>query len=399
MPTIQIQEPPNTGALRGFAPFALGFRPFFALAGLGAFILIALWLLLWHRGMAPDAYYGRLGWHSHEMLFGYVAAVVAGFLLTAVRNWTGVDTPTGVPLAALALLWLLGRLLPWLPDVPPWAIAGVDLAFLPLLGLALLRPLWRGRGRVNRLFLPLVLAMALANALVHAEALGWLAGAGRRGTELMLDLVLLLLIWVAGRVLPFFTERAIAGARPLRRPWVEWVGPVLLIALAALHLAGGSGAPVAVLALALGLVQAVRLAGWHQRQVWGIPILWVLFSGYGWLAAGFLLQGLAALGLFPTSLATHALTVGALGVSTLGMMARVALGHTGRPLRARPAVGAAFLLANLAAAARVLGPWAVPGGYLAWIMLAGLCWLLAFGIFCWVYLPILARARVDGRPG
>ncbi len=399
MPITQIEEPARAGRPQGFAPFALGFRPFFVLAGTGAVALLALWLLLWHRSMVPEAYYGRIGWHSHEMLFGYAAAVVAGFLLTAVRNWTGIDTPSGAPLAGLASVWLAGRLLPWVPGAAPGLLALVDLAFLPLVALALARPLWRGANRVNRLFLPLVLAMALANTLVHVEALGWVAGTARRGTDLMLDLVLLLLIWVAGRVLPFFTERAISGAHPVRRVWVERAGFALVIALAVLHLAGLLGAPVAFVSIGLGLVQSLRIAGWHHPRVWQIPILWVLYTGMGWLAAGFLLQGLAALGLFPGTLATHALTAGAIGVTTLGMMARVALGHTGRPLRSKPPVNAAFVLVNLAAAARVLGPWTVPGWYLSWILLAGLFWVLAFGIFSAVYLPILVRPRVDGRPG
>jgi uncharacterized protein involved in response to NO len=180
---------------------------------------------------------------------------------------------------------------------------------------------------------------------------------------------------------------------------VETAGYLLLGALPLLHLLGIGGAPLGVVLVGLALVQALRLAGWHDRRVWGVPILWVLYTGYGWLALGFLAEGLAALGRFPPSAATHALTAGAVGVLTLGMMARVALGHTGRPMRSAVAVDGAFVLANLAAGVRVLGPWLWPAWYPGWILLAGLLWVLAFAVFTLVYAPILLRPRVDGAAG
>lgn len=393
---LNVSPPGNASGLR---PFALGFRPFFLLAGVGSVGLMLAWILVWQQGMTPDAYYGRVGWHSHEMLYGFAAAVIAGFLLTAVPNWTGHPTPTGGPLAALAGVWLAGRLLPWLPGIPLTLIALVDLAFLPLLAAALVRPIWAGVIRINRLFVPLLIAMALANVLIHGEALGWLGDSARRGFALMLDLVTLTLLWVGGRIMPFFTQRAIAGAVPVTRVWIERSGFVLLLLLAALDLAAVSGWPVVLTALSLGTVQAVRLSGWHDRRVWGIPILWVLYTGYGWLVLGFLARGLGELGLFPVTLATHALTTGAIGVFTMGMMARVALGHTGRAMRSAPAVNAAFVIANLAAALRVIGPYLVSQWYVGWILLSGLLWTVAFAVFTIVYAPILLRPRVDGGEG
>jgi uncharacterized protein involved in response to NO len=390
--------PAPAASVRGWRPFGLGFRPFFLLAGLGALALILLWLLLWHRGARAADYYGALGWHGHEMLFGYATAVIAGFLLTAVRNWTGRPTPTGWPLALLASVWLAGRLLPWIPGLAPLWIAGVDLAFLPLLALALARPLWGGANRVNRWFLPLLLAMALANGLVHAEAMGWAEGLAARGSMLMLVLILLTLVWVGGRVMPFFTGKALNGARPRNRPWVERAGFGLLLLLAALQLAALGGWALGLTAFALASVQAVRLAGWYDHRLWGVPILWVLYTGYLWLIAGFALFGLAALGGFPQNLALHALTLGAIGVFTLGMMARVALGHTGRPMVASKPLVLAFGLLNLAALVRVFAVYLVPVWYVGWILLSGLLWLLAFGAFAVIYVPILLRPRADGRP-
>ncbi len=390
---------PDTVTPPRWAPFALGFRPFFLLAGVAAVVLLGAWLALATGELPAPAHYDPIGWHAHEMLFGYIAAVIAGFLLTAVRNWSGVDTVTGTPLALLAGLWLSGRLLPWLPEVPGGVVAAVDLAFLPALALALVGPLRAGRNRMNLVLLPLLLGMAVANAMVHARALGWTDVPATAGTRLMLDLVLALLLLVGGRVMPFFTESALPGTRvTVRRP-VEVAGIVLLAALVALHLAGVGGVALALVSGALGLVQAVRLVGWYRRGVFGVPILAVLYSGYGWLVAGFLLHALAALGAFPASAATHAFTVGALGVMTLGMMARVALGHTGRPMRSPLAVDIAFVLLNGAALVRVLLNAAAPSGHGTWLYLAGFLWLAAFAIFTAVYAPILLRPRVDGQPG
>ena len=150
--------------------------------------------------------------------------------------------------------------------------------------------------------------------------------------------------------------------------------------------------------MALALVQAVRLAGWYDHRLWGVPILWVLYTGYLWLIAGFALFGLAALDAFPRNLALHALTLGAIGVFTLGMMARVALGHTGRPMVAPMPMALAFGLLNLAALVRVFAVYLVPGWYVGWILLSGLLWVLVFGVFAATYLPILLRPRADGRP-
>ncbi len=382
-----------------FAVLALGFRPFFLLAALGAIALVTAWTLLWHRGLVPEAYYGRIGWHSHEMLFGYAVAVVAGFLLTAVRNWTGIETPVGAPLGGLALLWLAARVLPWFPDTPPLLIAAADLAFLPLLALGLARPLWEGRNKVNRVFLPLLLAMTGANALIHSDALGLTVNLAGTGSYLMLDLLLILVLLVAGRVMPFFTERAVPGAKAVIRPWVERLTFVLALALAGARLGAAAAPVVSALAFGLALVQAARIAGWYHRGIWGIPILWVLYTALGWLVLGLGLEAAAGWGLAAPNLALHALTVGSIGTLTLGMMARVTLGHTGREMCAAPAVTAAFVLVNLAAAARVLGPMVWPRVYPGWVLISGICWILAFTLFVFIHGPMLVRPRVDGRPG
>lgn len=398
MAVTQLNEP-NPPTNSGIVPFALGFRPFFIAAGISAVLLLLIWLLKWHGVIGANSYYSLIGWHSHEMLFGYAVAVIAGFLLTAARNWTGLDTIIGKPLAALALLWLAGRLLPLAhPLVPGPVIALVDLAFLPLMAAVLAGPLWKGSNRTNRRFLPLILFMALANLLVHLQALG-LAETAQRGTTLMLTMILLLLIFVAGRVLPFFTEKAIPGAKTKYVPPIDRIGFYLIIALGLVQLLYPISGLVAILTAALAISQAVRLYNWYDRRVWGIPVLWVLYTGYGWLVLGLFLMAAAELGLFPANLATHALTTGGIAVFTLGMMARVSLGHTGRQMQPRRIVEISFIIINMAPLVRVFGPLLLPAQYSIWLDLSGLIWIVSFAIFSVVYLPILLRPRVDGLPG
>lgn len=400
MAVIPIEPPPSRrDQPAGSAILALGFRPFFLLAGLAAVVLIALWLFVWTgRLPAAGAYYGAVGWHGHEMLFGYAAAVIAGFLLTAVRNWTGIDTPAGRPLAALALLWLAGRVAALLP-LPGWSIAVVDLAFLPAVAIALYPALMRGKNRVNRLFLPLLGAMAVANALVHGQALGLTADTAGRGTLAMLDLVLLLVLVVTGRVIAFFTERGVAGSAPRNREWLERVGFAAVVALVLADLAAAPAAVVGALCAGLAVQTVARELGWHDARVWRNPILWVLHAAVLWLALGFAVRAAASFGLVAPNVALHALTVGAIGVLTLGMMSRVTLGHTGRDMRAPRTVAVAFVLLNLAAFARGIAPALWPERYLTLVHSAAGLWILAFALFLVAHAAMLWRPRVDGQPG
>lgn len=382
-----------------WTPFALGFRPFFFVGTLAAVVVMAVWLAVWRGVVVPPHPFTAVTWHAHEMLFGYVAAIVAGFLLTAVRNWTGVDTWTGGRLAILVGVWLLGRILPWVPGSPPMVNALVDAAFLLLVAFSLIKPLFNGPSKVNRIFLLMLVAMATANLVAHLQ-MQHLVTAGGDMQRVMLDLVLLLVVVVAGRVLPFFTQGAIPGFKAVSRKWVEAASIVLILLIAVIDATGAAPAWVAGSAwLAFAAVQAMRLSGWIDLRVVKIPVLWVLHAGYLWITLGALLTGIARFGGFFESAALHALTVGGIGIFTLGMMARVARGHTGRPINVTRRIAAMFVVLNVVTVVRVFGPAWLPAQYALWVDISGALWLLAFGVFAIEYASILLRPRVDGRPG
>jgi uncharacterized protein involved in response to NO len=399
MALVQIQRPGDGPLNNGMTFFALGFRPFFLLAGSAAVVLIGLWLLIYRGTLAAPDYYGALAWHGHEMLFGYTVAVVAGFLLTAVRNWTGIQTPRYRPLAGLTLLWLLGRLVPFVPGLPGWLIAAIDFAFLPLLALGIAIPLLRSKQPSNIPFVFILLALAVANALFHAGLLGWAVGSLQAGIRMAVGLVVLLIAVMGGRVIPFFIERGLPGVRNKSWPWLEKpaIASVMLFVLADLFLPGSM--VTIIVTFAAAAIHLLRVAAWYHHRVWTVSLLWVLFIGYLWVGAGLLLHGLAALGVVNPMLALHAFTVGGIGILTLGMMARVAIGHTGRPMQAHPLMGWAFAFVALAAVVRVVLPIFFPAMYVRWIDIAGLLWLLAFVPFVVIYFPILTRPRVDGQEG
>lgn len=335
-------------------------------------------------------YAGRLAgadvlWHAHEMLFGYAFAVIAGFLLTAVRVWTGRPTPTGLPLAGIALLWVLSRSIA-IFSLP--AAAVMDMLFALAVAWGIGVPLIASGNRRNWFFIALVLALGAASLAFQA----W----PQLGVAIGLDVVLFVMAVMGGRVIPAFTNSAIPGAGARRNPWLEKasLGAVLLLlAFDILSL------PVGLLAIAAAILHLLRLSLWAPLKTRGKPILWILHASYAWIVVHLALRGLAALELVPAVVATHALTVGAIGGLTLGMMTRTARGHTARPLDVGGAELAAYVLVQAAAVVRSLLPLAFPTAYGAMIALSALLWFAAFAVFTAVYIPILTRPRLDGQPG
>ncbi len=398
MALLPIEDLQQRAPLAGWAPFALGFRPFFLAAGVYAVLLMALWVLVL-RGSLDLGGLSPFIWHGHEMVFGFTVSVIAGFLLTAAQNWTGIRTPSGTPLAMLFLLWVAGRVAFLVPGLPTWLVATVDLAFLPALALALALPILRARQLHNFPFPIMLLVLTAANALVHAEALGWTSGTARTGLHLAVYVVVTMIVIMGGRVIPSFTDNKL---RTRARRWktIERLVPVATLGALGSALIAPDSTVTACLAALAAVVHAIRLAGWFTSKFWSVPLLWILHLGYAWVVFGFALLALSAAGLSTPSVnALHAFTAGAIGALTLGMMARVSLGHTGRMLEPAPVMTRAFVLINLAALIRVTLPLFFPGVYLQIMTVAGLAWVAAFGLFVAVYAPMLLRPRVDGKPG
>ena len=383
----EIQQP---------ALLALGFRPFYLLAGLFGAASVLLWSAQFAGWLGAAAPFHGAAWHSHEMLFGYAFAVISGFLFTAVRNWTQQPTPTGATLGALALLWLAGRML----ALTPWAAwsAATDTVFALGVAAGIGRPLLAGGNRRNYFFIPLVLALGGANLAFHAALHGLVPFSASAALAVGLDVVIFTIAVVAGRVVPMFTNNTVPGAGARREPAIERLA---LGSVLALVVADVTGLPQVAAAIAgfAAATHGARLALWAPLATRHDPLLWILHVSYAWIVAHLALRAAAGLDWVSSSLAMHALTIGGIGGMTLGMMTRSALGHTGHPLAAGWGETTSYALIQLAAIARVLVPIVAPQWHVAGIVLSGLAWCAAFTVFAAAYWNILTRPRVDGRPG
>jgi uncharacterized protein involved in response to NO len=384
------------GPARRFALWNLGFRPFYLLASAFAALSVALWVAQ-YAGWLPFAYVRGPAWHGSEMLFGYTTAVVAGFLFTAVRNWTGLPTPSGSSLAICALLWLAGRVLvatPW-----TWAAAVVNAAFPLAVAAGIAVPLVRSGNRRNYFFVALLAGLALAALALHLSYFDVIAWPQRASLQVGLDIVMFIMAVMGGRVIPMFTNNGVRGAQARRSPLVEKAALGGLLLLAVADLVAAPAVILVPLTLALALVHGARLWLWQPWRTLRVPLVWILHAAYGWIVVHLVLRALVVLDVVPDPVAVHALTIGAIGGLTIGMMTRTARGHTGRPLVADRVDLACYVLVMLAAVVRVGGALAAPAAYRATVIAAGGCWSIAFALYALAYWPFLSSARLDGKPG
>ncbi|KJK16941.1 NnrS family protein [Pseudomonas sp. NPDC087612] len=379
----------------------LAFRPLFLAGCALALVAIPLWLAALNGSLGnwqPAG--GWLAWHRHELVFGFGLAIIAGFLLTAVQTWTGQPGLSGKPLAALALLWLAGRVA-WLVNAPWPLLALLELGFPLLVAVLMGRTLWQVRQKRNY---PIVMVLLLLTAVDGLSVYGLVQehdGWQRQGVLGGIWLVGAMMGLIGGRVIPFFTQRGLGRTQAVT-PW-PWLDGLLLAGSALVALLSAAGpalqvnAGIGLLFAALALGHIVRLWRWHDRGLWQVPLLWSLHLAYTWLVLACLGMALWHFGVaLNPSLAVHCLTLGAMAGLILAMIARVSLGHTGRALQPPAGMTLAFILLNLAAVSRVLLVlWLPLGG----LWLAGVCWVLAFALYAWRYAPMLLRARVDGHPG
>ncbi|SDC61946.1 uncharacterized protein involved in response to NO [Cupriavidus sp. YR651] len=397
---LQISPPsrPDAG-YRGLPVLALGFRPFYLLAAAFGALAIAAWVAIYAGWWQPAAqpWMGAMAWHAHEMVFGFSAAVVVGFLFTAGKNWTGLQTPQGTWLGALAGIWVLARVLMW--TGPAWAAIAVDVAFLPLCSLTFYRILRRANSQRN---FGLAIALGVMGALnigFHVAMATGHIGAAFHASEAATGLVAIFVTVIGGRVIPMFTANAIPGVRIRRVAAVEKavIGLTLLAIIA--HAVQAPALMTATLALGAAGAHGIRLAGWDPLRTWRKPIVSILHLAYAFLPIGFALIGGAALGWLDASTALHALTVGVIGCAIMAMVTRTALGHTGRRLETGRMEHLAYLCIALSALVRVAVPIWLPAFKTHAIAAAGLFWVIAFLLYLVKYTPYLLRPRIDGKEG
>ncbi|GMR08746.1 MAG: NnrS family protein [Gammaproteobacteria bacterium] len=382
----------------------LGFRPFFLLGTIFAVAVVAIWLwmLSYQGGLPRGNMSGPAQWHGHEMLFGYALAIISGFLLTAERNWTGVQTLHGAPLLILAALWSLARIMPFIPH--PQAIlimAILDLTFNGLLSIALLYPIVKTRQWKHLAIWINILLLLVANAIFYLGVFNKLDDGSRIGLYMALYIIIALILLMSRRVVPFFIERGVGYTVTLRNHrWIDSSSLVLLLIFVILEVFILAPAYAALIAAALAILHAWRLWGWYTHGIWKKPLIWSLYLAYAWLIAGFALKALSYWSMLDPMLAIHAFTYGGVGMMTLGMMARVTLGHTGRNVFNPPrALSLLFLLLLTGTVMRVVMPMLTPDSYAMWIMLSQWMWIAAFSGFVLVFASMLVKARVDGKYG
>lgn len=379
----------------------LGFRPFYIGAASFAVLAVPLWVALflgqWHLSMALPP----LLWHAHEMLFGFAIAVILGFLLTAVKAWTGLATPRGAALGALALLWLAARVA---AVTGPYAVYAVlDLALLPLVAAVLTRLLWRAKNRRNLPLAAMLVLLALVNGVFHLGVIGAIEISPLAPLYAALALIVMIECVVAGRVIPAFTLSANPGLKlevraPVERAALALTALALLLWVVVPASAGWNALVGLALSLA-AVAQVVRMLQWRPAISRHRPILWILHLSYAWIPFGLALLAAARFGVVGSSGGVHALAIGATAGLIIGMLTRTARGHTGRALQvSRPEI-AAYVLVMLAAAARVLLPLAAPAWLPLALVISAAGWSVAFAIYLFIYTPWLLKTRVDGKDG
>ena len=374
--------------------FAMGFRVFFALAGLSALALIAVWNRIFNGALHLDNYFPVALWHAHEMLLGFTSAVLAGILLTALKNVSKSAVINSDQLAALSFVWIYGRVVPFYSDLlPDVLIAGIDFAFLPLLMFWLIKPILNTGSYKYFAYLLLVLLMAVGNALIHAQVLGFTVLSADLGVNLEIALIVVGLVFSAGWVLPAVMERSLSGVIYIQNPLLDVVAVALSIVAFLFLIFDISDFLLALTALIALVVNMVRMVTWFDRRILFVPMLWVLYLGYAWLVLGFGLLALAAYQVVAVSVALHAFAVGGIAALSLGLMSRLAVGQVGRALKASNVMAIAFILINFAALFLVLLPAVLPNWYGGFVVIASYSWLAAFSLFVFYYAPSLLESE------
>lgn len=379
--------------------FNLGFRPFFFGANLFAIISIGAWLLFLNQGWVSSTSISPFQWHAHEMIYGYSVAVIAGFLLTAVKNWTGIQTPHGLPLFLLFSLWAIARLL-WLFDALS-AAAIFDLIFIILLSLAIASPIiqrkqWRQMAILSKLIL-----IAVGNAFFYAQALGYTDSGAHTALYAGLYIIIGLILTIGRRIIPLFIKNGVDYEVELFNSRILDISSMLVFLVFFITALFTNFQIIAQTSAAIMvIITTIRTIGWYTPGIWKSPLLWSFFMTLVAIITGFILFVLeGSLNISPF-LSLHAFGVGAIGVMTMGMMARVSIGHTGRSIKQpHSLLSPALMILTLSFGLRVVLPAIYPDNHLLWVNISGALWIAAFAILCFTFAPIWLKPRIDGKYG
>ncbi len=383
----------------------LGFRPFFLAGSIFSLLALVLWGLILAGSVTLTPYGGGYWWHIHEMVFGFGCAIVVGFLLTAVQNWTGIRGVSGKPLFFLAMLWLAGRLALLLPTfLNSYVIMLIDLSFLPVAAYLLAKPIIKIKQQRNLFFVPLLGLFTLANIETYLVNFGVPGVQLSQSAYASVMLVTFLMSVMAGRVTPMFTANGTKTAKVDPIPWLERLTNGSLALITLLYLLHPFFTVPAVLLGGLFVVASVfQAARWIRWRPWitlNVPLLWSIHFSLFFIWFGLFMIGFTYLNGTPVlHHIWHLLTIGGMGGLILAMIARVSLGHTGRTLVAPNSMKYAFACIFIGALVRSLGPVMLPAGYSYFINSGIVLWVVGFGLFAWNYAPMLMSPRVDGRPG
>jgi uncharacterized protein involved in response to NO len=386
----------------GFALFNLGFRPFFLGAGIFSLLSMTAWILNYTMTLPLTVEaVSPMQWHAHEMLYGYGLAVIAGFLLTAVKNWTGVQTIRGWPLLGLFALWALARLL----LLPGTAFISLAAAFDMLFGLLLIvcvaHPIVKAKQWQQLAIISKLIIIVGGNGLFYLGALGFFEDAARLSIYGALYLIISLIMVIGRRVIPFFIERGAREQVRLRQFRSLDFSIMALFVIFFINELFISYAEITFWTTGLlFLFNGFRLYNWHTPGIWRAPLLWGLYVSAWLINIGFLMMAAQHWVTVPAVLTVHLFTIGGIGLMTLAMMSRVALGHSGRNLLRPPTLVGYFLaLLVMSAIMRIGLPLIDMNHYLEWVVGSYICWALAFILFISIYAPVLTKPRIDGKPG
>jgi len=393
---VDIAPPKNVGK---FAFLHLGFRPFFIGASIFAIIAMLLWMGIYNFAWDIQVY-PSITWHAHEMIFGYSIAVIAGFLLTAIKNWTGKQTLDGYPLLLLFLLWAVTRILPFI-GVPISVIAVSDNLFLLLLTVAVFWPFFTTQSWKNLIFVAVILLFLASNIVFYLGMLDIVSNGTYYGLYSGLYLIITLILIMGRRVIPFFIEKGVGYPVQLKNwSWVDKSNLLIFILFCIADLFDSNSYTTAGLAGLSALINSIRLAGWHTKGIWNKSLLWILYVAYAFIIFGLILKVLVVTNGVSPYLAIHAFALGGAAMLTVGMMARVILGHTGRNIFAPPkALWWIFILLGCSSIARIILPLLDSSSYMLWITISQSLWIIAFGWFLYIYFAMLIYPRTDGHYG